>query len=83
MTMDAPHLADFTQRSSEKDLVHRPDVLLPAGRRAQKLTKLLQLWVIPQILSGGFLKLGVPQKVGWFRREHPKLKWMMTGGTPI
>ena len=36
-----------------------------------------------QILSGGFLKLGLPQKVGWFRREHPKLKWMMTGGTPI
>ena len=26
--------------------------------------------------------VGVPQN-GWFPMEHPNLKWMMTGGTPI
>ena len=24
-----------------------------------------------------------PAIAGWFMRENPNLKWMMTGGTPI
>ena len=32
--------------------------------------------------NGGFPKWRYPQN-GWFIVENPKLKWMMTGSTPI
>ena len=33
-------------------------------------------------IYGGFLECGIPQN-GWFARENPRPKWMMTRGTPI
>ena len=32
---------------------------------------------------GVSLAMRVPPIAGWFSRENPNLKWMMTGGTPI
>ena len=37
----------------------------------------------PNHLYGGFLKWGTPNSWMVFVREHPNLKWMMTGGTPM
>ena len=42
---------------------------------------LQEMWKYHTKSYGGFLKWGYP-KNGWFRREHPNLKWM-TGGSPI
>ena len=42
----------------------------------------IQRWWVFHAINGGYHKWGHPQN-GWFIRENPDLKWMMTGGTPI
>ena len=40
------------------------------------------IWMILGYYMVVSMWLGVPPN-GWFTKENPNLKWMMTGGTPI
>ena len=76
---------NFTTAWPAEKSVHHLAVLLQQARR-QAQTQVQQWWhaygAMNDVDMEDSMAMGIP-KNGWFVRENPNRKWMMTGGTPL